>query len=76
MSGKMQLIRADHLDVLLMGTQINFFKTVYRRHTNFAIESEQSSTQVVPIENSTKQYVDQIGYENGYYLLNQDTIRS
>ena len=36
----MQLISIGHPDIYLTGTpQITFWKSVYRRHTNFAIES-------------------------------------
>ena len=38
--GLMQLIARGHPDIYLTGNpQITFWKTVYRRHTNFAIES-------------------------------------
>ena len=36
----MQLVARRHPDIYLTGTpQITFWKMIYRRHTNFAIES-------------------------------------
>ena len=44
--GLIQLIAYGAQDIYLTGTpQITFFKAVYRRHTNFAIESFQQSVQ-------------------------------
>ena len=42
--GLMQLVAIGSQDIYLIGNpQITFFKTVYRRHTNFAIESIEQS---------------------------------
>jgi hypothetical protein len=44
--GLIQLVAYGAQDIYLTGQpQITFFKTVYRRHTNFAIESIQQSVQ-------------------------------
>lgn len=38
--GLMQLVAYGAQDIYLTGSpQITFFKTIYRRHTNFAVES-------------------------------------
>ena len=44
--GLMQLVAYGAQDIYLTGNpQITFFKVVYRRHTNFALEAiEQTST--------------------------------
>ena len=42
--GLMQLVAYGAQDIYLTGNpQITFFKVVYRRHTNFAMESIQQS---------------------------------
>ena len=42
--GLMQLVAYGAQDVYLTGNpQITFFKTVYRRHTNFSIETIENS---------------------------------
>ena len=48
--GLMQLVAYGAQDVFLTGKpEISFFKVVYRRHTNFAMESiEQTSTATPP----------------------------
>ena len=47
--GLMQLVAYGSQDIYLTGQpQITFFKAIYRRHTNFAIESIQQAYQGVP----------------------------
>lgn len=47
--GLMQLVAYGHQDIYLTGNpQITFFKIVYRRHTNFAIESIEQTFEGTP----------------------------
>ena len=47
--GLLQLVAKGAQDIYLTGNpQITFFKVVYRRHTNFAIQSIQQEFDAVP----------------------------
>ena len=54
--GLMQLVAYGAQDIYLTGNpQITFFKVVYRRHTNFSIESiEQTFKHFGSLKNGTK----------------------
>ena len=52
--GLMQLVAYGAQDIYITGNpQITFFKIVYRRHTNFAMESVQQSLTGTNVSNST-----------------------
>ena len=54
----MQLVAYGAQDIYLTGNpQITYFKVVYRRHTNFAMESiEQTSTKPLGVEKHPARY--------------------
>ena len=67
MSGKIKSNGAE--DVFITGNpQITFFKAVYRRHTNFAIEIKQHSSTGSPSTASDSVLTYKIGHDQGHLL--------
>lgn len=55
----MQLVAYGAQDIYLTGNpQITFFKVVYRRHTNFAIEAIEQTSTIRGRKASCSKYVD------------------
>ena len=71
-AGKQQLVYTNNQDVHLTGNpQITFFKIVYRRHTNFAIETvQQSLTGTNTASSTTKKECSSIISRNGDLVTN------
>ena len=70
--GLMQLVAYGAQDIYITGNpQITFFKIVYRRHTNFAMESVQQSLTGTNVSNSTsKKECSSIISRNGDLVTN------
>ena len=63
--GLMQLIAYGSQDLYLTGNpQITFYKTVYKRYTNFATEYIELPFETLPVFNTTKKQQEKLNLED------------